>query len=233
MKFNLRRDEWEEWLVVHWQVVGAVLVGLCLLVGTVVLLVAGHPNEESQGVDLKGSGLSPSRKAKAVGSSAVNAFGGDDSKASTGKMAVDVEGAVKHPGLYEFESSAVRLRDAIDKAGGLTEQAERKHLNLAEQLSDGMVVYLPAVGEEAKPFFQKSGQLPGGEDGAQSNSSSKVSLNHASQKELEALDGIGPKKAEQIIAYRHQHPFTSVDQLKEISGIGEKRFDKLKDQVVL
>lgn len=232
MKFNLRRDEWKDWLFVHWRAVGAALVGLCLLVGTVVLLVAGHPNEESQGVDLNGDGLSSGRKAKTVGSS--DASGGvGESAGATGKIAIDIEGAVNHPGLYEFESSAVRLRDAIDKAGGLTEQAERKQLNLAEQLSDGMAVYLPAVGEEAKPFFQKSGQLPGGEDGAQTTSPGKVSLNHTSQKELEALDGIGPKKAEQIIAYRNQHPFTSVDQLKEISGIGEKRFDKLKDQVAL
>lgn len=166
-------------------------------------------------------------------------------KSGEGQLAVDVKGAVQKPGLYEF-SFVARLQDAIKKAGGLTADADKERVNLAQPLSDGMVIYIPAIGEETGPVVTNAGMIPGAGVGGSggppgtgaggsgnSGGSDRVSLNQASQKELEGLDGIGPKKAEQIIAYREEHPFKSVDDLKGIPGIGPKRFEKLKDQVQL
>ena len=141
-------------------------------------------------------------------------------------ITVDVKGAVKAPGIYDLPVGS-RVNDAVQKAGGLTEQADSKSLNLAQKVSDEALVYVPTKGEEAS---QQSGS------GATSSTSKekKVNLNKASLEELKQVKGLGGKRAQDIIDHREANgKFKSVDELKKVSGIGAKTIEKLKDYVTV
>ena len=141
-------------------------------------------------------------------------------------ITVDVKGAVKSPGIYDLPVGS-RVNDAVQKAGGLTEQADSKSLNLAQKVSDETLVYVPTKGEEAS---QQSGS------GATSSTSKekKVNLNKASLEELKKVKGLGGKRAQDIIDHRETNgKFKSVDELKKVSGIGAKTIEKLKDYVTV
>lgn len=141
-------------------------------------------------------------------------------------ITVDVKGAVKAPGIYDLPVGS-RVNDAVQKAGGLTEQADSKSLNLAQKVSDETLVYVPTKGEEAS---QQSGS------GATSSTSKekKVNLNKASLEELKQVKGLGGKRAQDIIDHREANgKFKSVDELKKVSGIGAKTIEKLKDYVTV
>ena len=141
-------------------------------------------------------------------------------------ITVDVKGAVKSPGIYDLPVGS-RVNDAVQKAGGLTEQADSKSLNLAQKVSDEALVYVPTKGEEAS---QQSGS------GATSSTSKekKVNLNKASLEELKQVKGLGGKRAQDIIDHRETNgKFKSVDELKKVSGIGAKTIEKLKDYVTV
>ena len=142
-------------------------------------------------------------------------------------ITVDVKGAVKSPGIYDLPVGS-RVNDAVQKAGGLTEQADSTSLNLAQKVSDEALVYVPAKGEESAS--QQAGS------GAPSSTSKdkKVNLNKASLEELKQVKGLGGKRAQDIIDYREANgKFKSVDELKKVSGIGAKTIEKLKDYVTV
>jgi competence protein ComEA len=141
-------------------------------------------------------------------------------------VVVHVSGAVQHPGVYELREG-MRVIDAIEMAGGGTEKSDIHQLNLAETLYDGQKIYVPVKGEEI-------GYVGGG-SGEKSSSGSatrKINLNTASIEELEELPGIGPTLATRIVEYREKHgPFRKIEQLMNVSGIGIKKFESLKDKV--
>ncbi|HEU8398131.1 competence protein [Streptococcus pneumoniae] len=142
-------------------------------------------------------------------------------------ITVDVKGAVKSPGIYDLPVGS-RVNDAVQKAGGLTEQADSKSLNLAQKVSDEALVYVPTKGEESAS--QQAGS------GAPSSTSKdkKVNLNKASLEELKQVKGLGGKRAQDIIDHRETNgKFKSVDELKKVSGIGAKTIEKLKDYVTV
>ncbi|CBJ22202.1 competence protein CelA [Streptococcus mitis B6] len=142
-------------------------------------------------------------------------------------ITVDVKGAVKSPGIYDLPVGS-RVNDAVQKAGGLTEQADSKSLNLAQKVSDEALVYVPTKGEESAS--QQAGS------GAPSSTSKekKINLNKASLEELKQVKGLGGKRAQDIIDHREANgKFKSVDELKKVSGIGAKTIEKLKDYVTV
>ncbi len=162
------------------------------------------------------------------------------SSAASGKVVCDISGAVKEEGVYTLKSGS-RLQDLIDAAGGLTSRAQIKAINRSLLLQDQDKVYIPYKGEKtaAAPTAEmasnaaasSSSSSPGP---AASSAAGKVNLNTATAADLQKLNGIGEKKAEQIIAYREQKGgFKSIDELKEVSGIGDKTFDALKDQITV
>ncbi len=144
---------------------------------------------------------------------------------------VDVSGKVKNPGLYEFKSQD-RVKDAIDRAGGLHESADydyvSKNLNQAALLSDGMKIYIPEENETEVSSLVSSGLIQDG--GYVLGQSAKVSVNSASQSELESLPGVGPVTAQKIIA---QRPYASLEELVSKKSVGQGLFSKIKDQVGL
>ena len=141
-------------------------------------------------------------------------------------ITVDVKGAVKSPGIYDLPVGS-RVHDAVQKAGGLTEEADSKSLNLAQKISDEALVYVPTKGEEASQQTA-SGTTPS------TSKEKKVNLNKASLEELKQVKGLGGKRAQDIIDHREANgKFKSVDELKKVSGIGAKTIEKLKDYVTV
>lgn len=142
-------------------------------------------------------------------------------------ITVDVKGAVKSPGIYDLPVGS-RVNDAVQKAGGLTEQADSKLLNLAQKVSDEALVYVPTKGEES------ASQQAGSGTASSTNKEKKINLNKASLEELKQVKGLGGKRAQDIIDYRETNgKFKSVDELKKVSGIGAKTIEKLKDYVTV
>lgn len=142
-------------------------------------------------------------------------------------ITVDVKGAVKSPGIYDLPVGS-RVNDAVQKAGGLTEQADSKALNLAQKVSDEALVYVPTKGEEA------ASQQAGPGTASSTSKEKKVNLNKASLEELKQVKGLGGKRAQDIIDHREANgKFKSVDELKKVSGIGAKTIEKLKDYVTV
>ena len=142
-------------------------------------------------------------------------------------ITVDVKGAVKSPGIYDLPVGS-RVHDAVQKAGGLTEEADSKSLNLAQKISDEALVYVPTKGEEAASQQVASGTTPS------TSKDKKVNLNKASLEELKQVKGLGGKRAQDIIDHREANgKFRSVDELKKVSGIGAKTIEKLKDYVTV
>ncbi|RJP09634.1 helix-hairpin-helix domain-containing protein [Streptococcus pseudopneumoniae] len=142
-------------------------------------------------------------------------------------ITVDVKGAVKSPGIYDLPVGS-RVNDAVQKAGGLAEQADSKSLNLAQKVSDEALVYVPTKGEES------ASQQTGSGVASSTSEEKKVNLNKASLEELKQVKGLGGKRAQDIIDHREANgKFKSVDELKKVSGIGTKTIEKLKDYVTV
>ena len=142
-------------------------------------------------------------------------------------ITVDVKGAVKAPGIYDLPVGS-RVNDAVQKAGGLTEQADSKSLNLAQKVNDEALVYVPTKGEEAASQQTASGTA------SSTSKEKKINLNKASLEELKQVKGLGGKRAQDMIDHRETNgKFKSVDELKKVSGIGAKTIEKLKDYVTV
>ena len=142
-------------------------------------------------------------------------------------ITVDVKGAVKSPGIYDLPVGS-RVNDAVQKAGGLTEQVDSKSLNLAQKVSDEALVYVPTKGEESASQQTSSGTA------SSTSKDKKVNINKASLEELKQVKGLGGKRAQDIIDHREANgKFKSVDELKKVSGIGAKTIEKLKDYVTV
>ena len=140
-------------------------------------------------------------------------------------ITVDVKGAVKSPGIYDLPVGS-RINDAVQKAGGLIDNADSKSINLAQKISDEALVYVPTKEEAAN---QESYSNATG-----SKESKKVNLNKASLEELKQVKGLGAKRAQDIIDHRESNgKFKSVGELKKVSGIGAKTIEKLKEYVTV
>lgn len=146
--------------------------------------------------------------------------------ASTEKstVVVDIKGQVVSPGVYILPVES-RIIDAIALAGGLLSNADERVLNLASKLTDEMVIYVPEVGEVAPVIESISRQAE-----ETSQGQSLVNINTADETQLMTLVGIGPSKAKAILAYRNKHgPFNTIEDLKSVTGIGDRTFENLKD----
>ena len=140
-------------------------------------------------------------------------------------ITVDVKGAVKSPGIYDLPVGS-RINDAVQKAGGLTDNADSKSINLAQRISDEALVYVPTK-EEATSQEAHS-------NASNTKENKKVNLNKASLEELKQVKGLGGKRAQDIIDHRESNgKFKSVDDLKKVSGIGAKTVEKLKEYVTV
>ena len=138
---------------------------------------------------------------------------------------VHVTGAVINPGVYSLPSGS-RVKDAIEKSGGLLSDADTTLINLAMLIEDGEQVWVPYQLDDVMDFDKPA--VLGGEP-TQGQQTRKININTASQIELESLSGIGPVIAKAVIQYRLENgPFKDIEEIQEVSGIGPVTFEKIK-----
>ncbi|PZF28754.1 ComEA family DNA-binding protein [Curtobacterium sp. MCLR17_045] len=227
-------------------VLAAVVVVVAVLVVLVGALVSGGGEgaEGTGGVVVRGAptaGAASGGPSPSAGASA----GAAPSAPGAGRVVVHVLGAVRRGGVVELPASS-RVGDALERAGGATDDADLDRLNLARVLTDGERLYVPRVGQQevpealgpmadgaaAGPTATAGAGSGGGSAGTGGEESAVVDLNTADQAVLETLPGIGPGLAGRIIAWRDEHGrFTAVEDLLDVSGIGDVRFAELRDRV--
>ena len=141
------------------------------------------------------------------------------------KISVYVSGQVKNVSVVELEDNGnLRAVDAVNLAGGLTEFADTEAINLAEAISDGQHIHIPTK----EVFLQPSTK----NFSSAQDSGDKININTADVDKLSTLKGVGPATAQKIIDYREENgPFKNIDELKNVRGIGQKKFDSIKDKI--
>lgn len=205
------------------ELAGLVVVIVVTLAGAGLWYVRSLPRP----VDIAATTSSPAPAGSAApaasGSAAPSASG---SVAPAAVVIVDVAGWVRKPGVYEFPAGA-RVIDAVEEAGGPREGAELTLLNLAAPLTDGQQILVPKEGE-ALAVPVTGGTAGTGAPGG------LININTADATAFEALNGIGEVLAGAIVQYRDEHgPFTSVDQLEEVPGIGPATLEEIRSQVTV
>ena len=144
------------------------------------------------------------------------------------KIIIHISGAVINPGIIKLQAGE-RIADAIEKAGGCTQEADLKNVNLAYVVQDGTKIYIPSIGEESENIIETnagSGVLADGKENV------KVNINTASLIELQEIPGVGETTAQKIIDYREKNgKFTNVEDLKNVSGIGDAKFANMEQYV--
>lgn len=150
------------------------------------------------------------------------------------KIIIHISGQVNNEGVYELEEGS-RIIDAINKAGGVTETADTSQINLAEKIEDGAKIYVPAKGEESvEANSQEEKTTKNTKDIVQNKEtkSKKININTATEEELDTLPGIGQATAQKIIEYRKENgKFSKIEDIKDVSGIGDSKFEKIKDLI--
>lgn len=148
------------------------------------------------------------------------------------KIVIHITGEVEEEGVIELEKGA-RISDAIEEAGGTTEEADLSNVNLAYNLSDGQKVKIPNINEKDEEIIvveEKAGDyiiIEGNK-----SKEEKININKAAQTEIETLPGIGPSTALKIINYRNEHgKFKNIEDIKNVSGIGDSKFENIKEYI--
>ena len=218
---------------------GAIAVGVAVLLAALLTgawVIAEKPralavSARSSGAPVTATpvGSGAPRTSSAGASSGPSAATSVAGSASDSVVVVDVAGKVRRPGLYRLPAGS-RIDDAVRAAGGAKHGVNLSSLNLAAKLSDGQQIL---VGAATAPLGATAASPPAaaGTGGA---SGGPVDLNTATAEQLQTLPGVGPVLAQHILDYRSQHgPFTVVDQLNDVPGIGDVKFAALRDQVTL
>lgn len=143
---------------------------------------------------------------------------------------VHISGQIYKPGLVELESGK-RLKDAVELAGGLKKDADLDKINLAKKLSDEEKIYIPKIGEELSEEIQSI--VMESTTSSNSKDSSKVDINNCDKEALLSLPGIGEVIAGRIIEYREINKFKTIEDIKSVSGIGDKKFEGIKELITV
>ena len=137
------------------------------------------------------------------------------------KIFVDVKGAVKHPGVFETTKDK-RVKDLIEEAGGLLDDADTSTLNLSQNVKDQMIIYVLKHGEKPKQIS----------DSSSSSNTDVININTANKEQLMKISGVGKTKAEAIIAHREKNgDFKKKEDITKVRGIGKSTFEKIKDKI--
>lgn len=146
---------------------------------------------------------------------------------------VHVSGAVVTPGVYEVPPMS-RVRDVIERAGGLLPQANTEAINLAAPLKDGVKIRIPFLDEETTSLPINNSPVPEVYNEASGTDSDRLDINQASIEQLEALPGIGRTRAEAIVEYRQkQGKFDTIEQIQNVPGIGPGIFEQVRELITV
>lgn len=220
------------------QRVAVVLVALLALAAAGFLFLTAQPRAAdpppASASGGSGSALALPQVGDAEGGGAAGAgapLPGGVAQGGAATIAVDVVGRVRHPGLVRLPQGS-RVVDAIEAAGGTAAGADLESVNLARKVVDGEQIRIPRHGESPTAGAGvPGGAAPG--DPAAGQPGVPIDLNTATLEQLDTLPGVGEVTANRIIAYRTAHPFRTVDDLRQVTGIGDRRFETLKDLVTV
>ncbi len=231
------------------KIIISIVLLVALAIGFVIYILAGNSNNYST-LDLENDALVDS--GKNVESEQENSMQSADNTNVTDddndidntnqvteevvEIAVHITGEVKKQGLIYLKEGS-RVADAIEKAGGETENADLSQINLAYVLQDGQKIYVPNKNEKISQYITGNSGNNDTEENNTSNSSkedSKVNINTANQSELDSLPGIGPSIAQKIIDYREENGnFKTIEELQNVKGIGDAKYEEIKDRVTV
>lgn len=206
-----------------------------LVCGAVSLGIHHGTQKKGQIVLEKNVGTGESEVAGVTGAPALTE--GEECDVSAETMYVHLCGAVGEEGVYILPKGS-RLIDGVTAAGGFTAEADTSYHNLAAVLKDGQKVYVPTLAETEELSVEKRMEGSGNEGESEQTSNreetgEKVNINTAGKEELMTLSGIGESKAESILMYREKvGPFQSIEELKNVTGIGDAMFTRIKDNIV-
>ena len=169
----------------------------------------------------------------------VNNVSTNENNTNDDMVIIHITGSVKNPGIVKLKEES-RIEDAIEAAGGLTENADITKVNLAYVVEDGTKIKIPSASEEdigdEDIIDSKSGDNIIIEENtiSSNNSTQTININKATEKEFETLPGIGPSLASKIIEYRNQNgKFGSIEDIKNVNGIGDSKYEKIKDLITV
>ncbi len=213
LEFFARLREWIEDHV-SWKI-----IGMALVIVAVIAFCGGNLYQEWRA---EGEGLTLVQEDATAGETAADSTAPEN---ASGEVVVHVAGAVSSPGVYTLPADS-RVDDAV-RAAGATADADLSQLNLAQKLADGQKITVPVAG--ATPADGSSAATT-----ADSDNGGLININTATQEELESLPSIGEVRAQAIITYREEHGgFRTIDELKEVSGIGEKIFADIAPHITV
>lgn len=218
-------------------------VAVLAVVAVCVALWRFWPAASSDSFSLEASGadagvqqeVAADASASGSGTAGVGTSGGASASGeASSNIAVDVEGAVASPGVYTLASGS-RVGDAIEAAGGFAEGAAAAQVNRAQKLEDGVQVYVAREGESAAgASASAAGSATAGTAGAGAGQQAKVNINTATSEQLQTLQGVGEGIASRIIDYREKNgSFKKIEDLKNVSGIGDARFAAIEESITV
>ena len=231
------------------KIIISIVLLVALAIGFVIYILAGNSNDYST-LDLENDALVDSGKnveneqensMQSADNTNVTDDGNDIDNTNqvteeVVEIAVHITGEVKKQGLIYLKEGS-RVADAIEKAGGETENADLSQINLAYVLQDGQKIYVPNKNEKISQYITGNSGNNDTEENNTSNSSkedSKVNINTANQSELDSLPGIGPSIAQKIIDYREENGnFKTIEELQNVKGIGDAKYEEIKDRVTV
>ncbi len=195
---------------------------IALVVVTALLLFGGNGEKEEVVVQPPGE-----TQTEEVIETTETTEGDKEQTTQVSELIVDISGCVKTPGVYEI-SDGTRLHSVIEMAGGLTKDADIDAINQAELVTDGQKILIPAKVDT--PNDGGTGVASG--DVMNGLTNSKININQADSTALQEIPGVGPATADKIIQYRDDNGrFQTIEDIKNVSGIGEKTFEKMKDKI--
>lgn len=204
----------------YWKIM---LLVVCALIAGGILYIFTNSPKPAETLSIENLSSSSTK-------SSVSKFNSSSEK-NKNEIMVDLKGAVAKPNVYQI-SSDERLVDLIRQAGGFTDQADPKSINLSAKLKDEEVIYVPKVGESSSSESTDSPTGSSVSNQVSTTSGPKVNINKADLTELQKLTGIGQKKAQDIIDFRMKNgDFKSIEDLGKVSGFGDKTLEKLKDEI--
>ncbi|ADJ60930.1 helix-hairpin-helix domain-containing protein [Lactococcus cremoris] len=205
----------------YWKIM---LLVVCALIAGGILYIFTNSPKPAETLSIENLSSSSTK-------SSVSKFNSSSSEKNKNEIMVDLKGAVAKPNVYQI-SSDERLVDLIRQAGGFTDQADPKSINLSAKLKDEEVIYVPKVGESSSSESTDSPTGSSVSNQVSTTSGPKVNINKADLTELQKLTGIGQKKAQDIIDFRMKNgDFKSIEDLGKVSGFGDKTLEKLKDEI--
>lgn len=196
-----------------------IIIAVAIFAAALIIIIFCNAKENSESQDLEQFDLESVTEIQ-------------EEKPEVKKIIIHITGCVRNTGIVEVDDGS-RIIDVIEKAGGLTEEADISKVNLAYIVEDAQKIYIPSILDEKEIEYisTENGDNVIIEDETKEKTS-KVNINKAKQTELEQIPGIGPSTALKIINYRNEKgEFNSIEEIKEISGIGDKKFNEIKEHI--